>query len=286
MLVKKHLAMVCGLVLCLETWLPGVTFTVTDTADTGPKTLRQAIQLANTNPNPDTIVFNISGNGVKKISLLSPLFPVKYPVTIDGWSQGGAGYSGPLLIEIDGGALAEGTGCFEMLAASNTIRGLIINRFSFHAIALVTNGFNIIQGNYIGTDSTGMLARGNTNQGIVIVNSPFNLIGGTTPAARNVISGNRSGIQILGAGAHDNTVQGNYIGLNAAGMAAIPNQFSGITLSALFGTFDYASDNTIGGSVAGARNVISGNNGAGIELYASEPLPTPGPARNRIAGNF
>ena len=115
MLVKKHLAMVCGLVLCLETWLPGVTFTVTDTADTGPKTLRQAIQLANTNPNPDTIVFNISGNGVKKISLLSPLFPVKYPVTIDGWSQGGAGYSGPPLIEIDGGALTEGTGCFEML---------------------------------------------------------------------------------------------------------------------------------------------------------------------------
>src|SRR6185369_4905020 len=103
--------------------------------------------------------------------------------------------------------------------------------------------------------------RGNTNQGIVIVNSPFNTIGGTDAAARNVISGNRfTGLQLLNSNARFNTIQGNYIGVNLQGTGALPNLHGGIVLNALAGTLnDYPTDNIIGGSANGARNIISGN---------------------------
>jgi hypothetical protein len=74
-----------------------------------------------------------------------------------------------------------------------------------------------------------------------------NLIG-----TSNVISGNLLDGIFLTGGASGNLVQGNLIGLSAAGTNALPNGFNGISISG-------ASSNTIGGSVAAARNVISGN---------------------------
>jgi len=284
----RFLATLC-LVLCAETLLPGATFTVTKATDSSPfnGTLRKAIEDANATTNLDVIVFSISGGGVKTISPLTRLPFITSPVVIDGWSQGGPGYTGPPLIQISGASCPPANG-LEIYSGGNTVQGLIINRFAFAGIALVTNGFNTIQGNYIGTDQTGTQALGNTNQGIVLVRSPNNLIGGTTPAARNVISGNRfGGIQLLNSGAHHNVIQGNYIGLDVNGTNALPNLHAGIVLNALGGTTgDYPADNTIGGSVAGARNVISGNGDAGIELAAFEADEVIGPARNRIIGNY
>ena len=99
------------------------------------------------------------------------------------------------------------------------------------------------------------------------------MIGGTTAADRNVISGNAAGMAIANSGTSGNLVQGNYIGLNAAGTAALPNTGAGVTIS---GT---ASGNTIGGSVAGAQNVISGNTGAGVLVQSSA-------SGNAIKGNL
>src|SRR5262249_58506609 len=82
-----------------------------------------------------------------------------------------------------------------------------------------------------------------------------NLIGGATAAARNVISGNGRGVS-LEFGASSNTIQGNYIGLNAAGTAKLANNGAGVQLD--------ATNNLIGGAVAGAGNVISGNASNGI----------------------
>jgi len=285
----RWLAAALCLLLCARTLLPGATFTVTKATDSSPfnGTLRKAIEDANATTDLDTIVFSISGGGVKTISPLTRLPFITSPVTIDGWSQGGPGYTGPPLIEISGASCPPANG-LEIYSGGNTIQGLIINRFAFAGIALVTNGNNTIQGNYIGTDATGTLARGNTNQGIVLVRSPNNLIGGTTPAARNVISGNRfTGIQLLNSGAHHNVIQGNYIGLDLNGTTALPNLHGGIVLNALGGTSgDYPADNTIGGSTAGARNVISGNSDAGILMAALEVGPVPGPTRNQILGNY
>jgi len=75
-------------------------------------------------------------------------------------------------------------------------------------------------------------------------------IGGTAAGAGNVISGNGDhGMVVATTG---NTIQGNIVGLNAAGSASVTNGNDGIEVS--------ASSNIIGGSTAGARNIISGNN--------------------------
>jgi len=122
-------------------------------------------------------------------------------------------------------------------------------------------GGNRVQGNYIGTKANGIEPLGN-NIGVVIDGSPGNTIGGTTAAARNVISGNFTfGIRIAFTGAMLNEVQGNYIGISAAGDTALGNGSDGV------GIQRDADDNTIGGTTAGAGNIISGNGGDGVQIF-------------------
>jgi CSLREA domain-containing protein len=107
---------------------------------------------------------------------------------------------------------------------------------------------NQVQGNFIGTNPAGNAGIGNID-GVAIWDAPNNIIGGTSPAARNLISGNGGdGIDINGAGATGNLVQGNYIGTDVTGAVALSNG-DGIVIT-------NASDNTIGGITAG----LSGNN--------------------------
>jgi hypothetical protein len=147
-----------------------------------------------------------------------------------------------------------------LTAANSTIRGFILNRFSgggLSAIWLNNTSGNTIQGNYIGTDATGSIARTNTRG--ILVNGSNNLIGGPTASARNVISGNSfEGIELNGA---NNQVQGNFIGTNAAGSAAIGNS-TGIDIT---GSPQF-TNNLVGGTVSGAGNVISGNSNIGINM--------------------
>src|SRR2546423_135484 len=173
----------------------GQTFTVTNTNDSGAGSLRQAILDANANPGSDTIAFNIPGSGVDTISLLSQLANITDPVIIDGTTQ--PGFSGSPIIEINGTAAGAGVGCFALIGGGNTIKGLVMNRFSGTVIHIATGGGNTIQGNYIGTNAAGTAASANSVGGIFITGSNNNLIGGTTTAARNVISGNGNGIDIV-----------------------------------------------------------------------------------------
>src|SRR5262249_36202403 len=108
-----------------------------------------------------------------------------------------------------------------------------------------------VTGNFIGTNATGTAAIPNAGAGIAVRNgSHNNTIGGTTAAARNVISGNGlDGIDILDIGCDNNVVQGNFIGTNAAGTGAIGNGQFGILVA-------FNVNNTIGGTVAGAGNTI------------------------------
>ena len=120
----------------------------------------------------------------------------------------------------------------------------------------IGNTSNIfVQGNFIGLNAAGTAALGNGN-GVIIGGGSAttnNTIGGTVAGARNVISGNIVGISITGSTTTGNKVQGNYIGTNPAGTAAIGNVAQGVLVQTA------ASNNTIGGAVAGAGNVISGN---------------------------
>jgi titin len=120
---------------------------------------------------------------------------------------------------------------------------------------------NTIQHNLIGTTADGTAALGNLIGVLVEGGATNNLIGGTTAAARNVISGNfDSGVYVQDSGTTGNTVAGNFIGLNEAGTAALPNRLDGVTIDTS------ASGNTVGGTAVGAGNLIEYNGGAGVNV--------------------
>jgi hypothetical protein len=244
-----------------------LTFTVINTDDAGPGSLRQAIIDANANAGPDVISFSIA-SGPQRIVLTSQLPTITDPLTIDGTTQ--PGFAGVPLIEIQPNGQVIGDG-FTITGGNSVLRGLVLNNFRGHAITIETGGTNVIEGNYVGTDATGAVAAANLQHGVFILSSNNNRVGGLTTAARNVISGNFGNGVHMALGASNNLVQGNYIGVNAAGTAALPNE-SGIVF------FNNAPNNTIGGSTAAHKNVVSGNRNIGISIESSNS--------NVVRGNF
>src|SRR5262249_42757908 len=143
---------------------------------------------------------------------------------------------------------------------------------------------SIVAGNYVGLAADGVTAVPNQAGGIGIdQGANHNLIGGgSTPAARNVISGNTgAGIIITGTGSDYNLVQGNYIGTDSTGAVAVgntPAQGVAITLGAQHNVIGTDGDGT---NDATEGNVISGNTGDGIDIEFGS-----GNNFNVIAGNL
>jgi photosystem II stability/assembly factor-like uncharacterized protein len=239
-------------------------FVVTNANDHGTGSLRQAILDANATQGLDTITFNIPGSGVHTIDLFLSLPAITDPVIVDAATQ--PGYAGSPLVELNGAQAGSGGNGFTINSGGTTIRAFVINRFNNSGISLNTGGNNIIQGNYIGLDSAGTISRAN-NSGIALVGSSDNLIGGLTAAARNVISSNTFH-GITGTGSN-NVIQGNFIGTNAAGTAALGNGICGIELFKVAG--GSTADNLIGGTASGAGNLISANQ-FGIRLNATSAV--------------
>jgi VCBS repeat protein len=246
---------------------PQSIFTVTNTNDSGPGSFRQAIIDAGANSGADTITFNVPGGVPQSIKLVTPLPASSGSVTIDATTQ--PGFAGKPVIELNGKDVVDSG--FEIarglaVGTNSVVRGLVINRFFHWGISGgVIN--NVIEGNFIGTDVTGTIGRGNE---VGILNGRGNLFGGTTVAARNIISGNGGdGIQIGNASSTENLIQGNYIGTDVTGSVALPNHDDGVDIT------EFAPNNLIGGTVAGAGNVISGNSGNssnGVQITAPENL--------------
>lgn len=235
--------------------------------------LREAIVAANNTPGADTITFNI-GTGTQTINVLSALPQINSIISIDGTSQ--TGYAGTPLIVLNGMSAGAATPGLELISGSalSTVRGLVINNFDSSAIQILNTSNVAVVGNYLGTNQTGTTAAGN-QVGVFISNASNNVIGGNLAADRNVISGNTvDGVQILGTGSMNNWVGGNYIGLDASGTVDIGNTNQGVAI------FGGASSNTVGGTTVGTRNVISGNNGAGVRISDAAT------SANRVEGNF
>ncbi|WP_165219276.1 PKD domain-containing protein [Aquisphaera insulae] len=224
-------------------------FLVTNTGDAGAGSLRQAITDANSSGGADTIDFSI-GSGLQTISPLSSLPALTDTVTIDGTTQ--PGFVGTPLIRIDGSSAGGSNGLVLGVGSDgSTVRGLGIANFSADAIVLAS-GSNVVEGNWIGINATGTSAAGNAVG--IFATSSSNVIGGTTAAQRNVISGNTYGVYL--SSASSNSLLGNYIGTDAAGTSAVANGYGVyLTNSAL---------NTIGGATAADANVISGNASGGV----------------------
>ncbi len=254
---------------------PAATFTVVNTGDSGAGSLRQAIISANMSAGTDLINFAISGGGNQTITLLSALPTITQPATIDGTTQNPASLTPP--IQLDGTSAGPGMTGLTVAGGNSTARGLVINRF-VDGIGIQLFGDNdIVDFNFIGTNATGTAGLGNGDTGLLINAGSGHLIGGTTAAARNVISGNGGqGVQVLLGPAMNHQVQGNFIGTDAAGAISIGNAGHGIFM--LSGDPDIVNC-TIGGTAPGARNVISKNGGVGVQFL------TVGTS-NLVQGNF
>jgi len=248
------------------------TFTVTNNNDSGAASLRQAILDANSNATADTIKFNIPTTGVATISPDSPLPAITEPVVIDGYTQPGSsentkasGNDAVLRIELSGAdATTDYVNGLTIYAHNSTVKGLIINRWTSAGIDISTPSAsgNRVTGNRIGTDATGTQDLGNS-YGVKIYEASSNTVGGTTVAERNVISGNGGhGVQIETEFAEGNRVVGNYIGTASNGTAPLGNDLDGVVI-------DAAPYNTVGGTEAGQRNVISANDGGGVIVFGA-----------------
>jgi hypothetical protein len=229
------------------------------------------------NPSPDEVAFHIPGSGVQTIDLTSALPSIAKPIIIDGDTQPGAspntnaagkGPNSVLLIEIDAANAGYlGSGVLDLAARDSTVRGLVINQAQGPDIELDGSTGNLIEGDFLGTDATGThvfapnSSSGGTLDGIYLKSSSGNTIGGTAAADRNLISGNGyNGIEIplyLDTG---NLIEGNLIGTGITGTKALGNKISGIDMYGGTG-----SNSTVGGTAAGAGNVISGNP-VGVEV--------------------
>jgi len=270
------------------------------TASDGTNTLRKCIRLANNTTGTDTIIFSVSGiifpmsslpditdNGtiIDARSQWQGVWPGGEPgITLDGINTQ---YTNGLVI--DGASNCHIRGLFITDfddgvficngAQSNTIGGStagdrnIISGNSDNGVTIADPGTNnnVVSGNYIGTDANGTDDMGNSDSGVAIWDeAQLNIIGGTTPGERNIISGNNDyGIEIEYA--DNNVVSGNYIGTDVNGTAALDNRDGGITIW-------YAQFNTIGGTTPGERNIISGNDDIGVLIEEA--------SNNVVSGNY
>ena len=224
----------------------------------GPNTSQFAIPTSDNN-------YDGSGNGEFTITPATALPTITDTIVLDGTTQ--AGFAGTPIIELTG--ISAGAGADGLVVRSggdgSTIRGLVINQFDNAGIYLNLANSITIEGNFIGTDVTGTLDRGNLEDGISVDDSDNIQIGGTTAAARNIISWNDGNGVHLFNGVDNAVIEGNYIGTDVAGLNPAGNTLDGVRIA------DNESDgNRIGGATPGAGNLISGNTGWGVRLVSAD----------------
>lgn len=264
----------------------------------GNCTLRAAIAEANANAGLDTIEFAIAGAGPHTITLGSSLPFVSGDTVIDGYTQLGSSVNttiAPLPFDFSLAIVITGSGSLTISGDNSVISGLDMQvplTITGDTVTVTGNDLqdglvitsaantttvggtsasdrNIIDGleisgsnstvlgNYIGVEADGVSS--SSSDGI-LANDLNHIVGGSAAGSTNVISGTTStyAIQIQGDGIDNGglfTVQGNYIGTDYTGLAALPNNR---------GIGPAGEEVVIGGAAAGARNIISGNNAAGI----------------------
>jgi Right handed beta helix region len=226
------------------------TFIVTSSADSGSGSLREAINTANLRTGKDMITFNIASTD-RTIILLSPLSEIIDPVIIDGLITPPTGE--PFRVELSGVQSGEETSGLTFKTDHSELRNLVIKQFK-EGIR-IEGGNNAVEGCYVGISEDGQKVVGN-GIGIIVAGETGigNTIGGSASSQRNVISGNQKEGVLIFSGASNNLIEGNFVGVNSAGTAAIPNG-SGIKTMG------------IGDTIRG--NLISGNNGTAVSIFGS-----------------
>jgi hypothetical protein len=236
------LSVVSALVLSLSiSSATAMTFTVTNAANAGKGTLRDAINTVLTATPPNRITFNLPTPYT--ISLTSALSNLTSSVTIDGSTQ--PGYFGDPIVKL---ASVGQTNALTLGAPNCLVRGLIITGFVGNAISIGFGGSNRIENCHILRNGTGIWISG----------SGANIIGGTADSNRNVISGNENGIYLYGTSAGGNSVLGNYVGVDPTDLTKALGNSYGIIISD-------SSSNLIAGIASGPQT-ISGNRSFGVHI--------------------
>jgi hypothetical protein len=176
-------------------------------------------------------------------------------------------------MDLTGAILANGADGLAVFGTGNAIGGTttgdanLISGNTHAGIDLIGDG-NVVLGNRLGTDAGGSTSLGNGGDGVIVYSSG-NTVGGDTPLAGNLISGNAgNGIDLVG---NNNLVEGNLVGTDAAGTVALGNGGDGVII--------FSTGNTVGGLTAAAGNVISGNTKNGVEISGN------GATGNQVLGN-
>jgi hypothetical protein len=269
-------------------------FTVVNTLDAGPGSLRQAIADAEANSEADFIGFDIPASdlgydpktGVWTIQLLSGLV-VTHSVTIDGYTQPGAqentqpvgqGLNTILKIVLHFNSPQESIGLFfYYYYQPSSVRGLVFNGSLAPTGSLVAcgNAGHVFTGNFFGTDATGKEAQGDgsaqTSAGSGISSASAMIVGGTRPEDRNLFAG-RSMIGVVGSHA---TIQGNLFGTSKDGLAA----------QHLASALEIDWHNQVGGTAPGAGNVIV-SDGDFFTIINPPGSPPANHGYNVLEGNF
>jgi titin len=200
----------------------------------------------------------IQGNTIGTTADLSAALPNGYGIALG--NNNTVGGSSILARNIIAGNRSDGI-FLGIAADSNLIQNNAIAANSGYGINIsATASDNVLLGNAIGTTPGGGLAYPNGQGGVALFGS-LNTLGGTTAGAGNLISGNTAdGVVLAGS---FNLVQGNTLGANASHTAALPNR-AGLVVS--------GTNNTIGGTAAGAGNFIAGNAADGLDLSGGSNL--------------
>jgi hypothetical protein len=282
---------------------------VTTTNDGGPGSLRQAIADANASPG-STIIFHIpeSDPGFNASDGWFSIVPLtQLPIlsadgtTLDGFTQtaftGDTNPAGPEIF-LDGRstvlAASPDPPRSLWIESSSTVEGLTVSGYAGDEIYISGANGAIVRGDYVGTDPTGMSAiappidlRTFENEGVQIVDGATNTtIGGTSAADRNVISGNTGAGVYLSSPDNGVVIEGNYIGTNATGTAALANG-RGIAAGpdGNWQNEPGPTNVTIGGTALGAGNLVSGN-GLGSQMNGSLGIGLGGVSGFTIQGNL
>jgi hypothetical protein len=210
---------------------------------------RSANTVGGSSPGARNLISGNTGNGISAGTL--------YGAVIQG-NYVGTDITGTLALANgqDGINLSDTVGP-NTVGGPNPGEGNLISGNAGNGIVANDAGSQIIEGNYIGTDASGTQPLGNSTFGVEVVAGSFNTIGGTGAGAGNLISGNRTGV-FIGDG-QSNQVQGNFIGTDLTGTQALGNG-TGVQIDV------DAFNNTVGGTAAGAGNLISGNQHDGVLL--------------------
>lgn len=231
----------------LETRVLLSTFAVVNLNNQGPGSLRQAILNANQSAGPDRIIFQTAGS----IRLTTGALPVITDI-VDIDATTAPGFQGSPVVEINNSGF--GGLKFSASAGGSALRSLGVVNAIDSGVTVTGGGHNLFTGNYFGLRLDGVTPGGSLQDGVRLVGSVGDTIGGTTARDRNVIAGNRNnGINLNGT--RDTVVLGNYIGTDRTGLVDRGNTFSGIQVTG-------GSSGVVIGGAAG--NVISGNDAYGV----------------------